>query len=130
MFYLISLKLFLCSSPAADFLLHLFFFMKGAQPSSFQKENLSPMGFSHRSTLKQSNKPFKSKHASKSSLKIKGKVSKNIGTSNSVMLKRDKRNSLKQRQQEKKKEMLELQKQFIGAHAVPKTIAVVALCPV
>jgi hypothetical protein len=26
--------------------------------------------------------------------------------------------------------MLELQKQFIGAHAVPKTIAVVALCPV
>ncbi|KAJ3401501.1 hypothetical protein HDV05_000421, partial [Chytridiales sp. JEL 0842] len=87
----------------------------------------------HRSSLKQSNKPFKSKHASKGSLKAssKGKVErgpvKSVKQRNST--KADRRNAAKLEQQKKREELRELTRLFTGPSAPPKIVAVVPLCP-
>ncbi|KAF9339581.1 hypothetical protein BGZ91_005464 [Linnemannia elongata] len=89
----------------------------------------------HRSNtkLKQQNKPFKSKHLTKSSLrdKAKGKVERvslknqpSRGFSNRT----DRRNAAKILQQKKREELFRKTKIFDGKNGTPKVVAVVALC--
>lgn len=70
---------------------------------------------SHRSTLKQTNKTFKSKHASKGSIKQanKGKVNRSSVKQNQLS-KEQKRNQLKALQQTKRLELLANQRLFNG----------------
>ncbi|KAL5034074.1 hypothetical protein BDV3_003673 [Batrachochytrium dendrobatidis] len=89
--------------------------------------------FSHRSSLKQSNKPFKSKHASKGALKAlsKGKTehSKSVKSRNSVAShKADRRNTAKIEQRKKQLDVLSNSRMFQGLYATPKIIAVIPLC--
>ncbi|CAO3657801.1 unnamed protein product [Umbelopsis vinacea] len=88
----------------------------------------------HRSGgLKQSNKPFKSKHASKSSLKEKSK-----GKINRTSLKQrgqgpntkaDRRHAARVAQQKKRSEVYETTRVFEGKDGAPKIVAVISLCP-
>lgn len=82
-------------------------------------------GFSHRSTQKQSNKQFKSRKASKSSIKKKGKAAAPVTTSKANSTKKI---QLKQRIQAKRKEISESHAEFLGPGAIPKNIAIVSLC--
>ncbi|KAF9167328.1 hypothetical protein DFQ26_004969 [Actinomortierella ambigua] len=90
----------------------------------------------HRSNtkLKQTNKPFKSKHQTSRSLrdKAKGKVERvsikhqsNRGVSSKV----DRRNAAKLLQQKKREELHRKNRIFDNRHGAPKIIAVVPLCP-
>ncbi|KAJ3047950.1 hypothetical protein HK097_011022 [Rhizophlyctis rosea] len=91
--------------------------------------------FHHRSTLKQQNKPFKSKHSSKGALKKlqKGKVdlvaSSVKNKHNLVSHKADRRNAAKLVQQKKRDEIVASNRLFQGVNAAPKIVAVVPLCP-
>ncbi|KAJ3279678.1 hypothetical protein HK104_001246 [Borealophlyctis nickersoniae] len=93
--------------------------------------------FSHRSTLKQQNKPFKSRHATKGTLKAKtkGKVDKvanavkNKHKQHLVSHKADRRNAAKVAQQKKKEDLVMGNRLFQGIYGVPKIVAVVPLCP-
>ncbi|KAJ3320397.1 hypothetical protein HDV06_005320 [Boothiomyces sp. JEL0866] len=90
------------------------------------------MEHSHRSSLKQQNKPFKSKHASKGALKTKnkGKVNRNsIKQNSNTLLKQDRRNQQKLLQQKKRMEHSMNQRMFSGMNAIPKNVLVVGLCP-
>ncbi|KAK4552799.1 ribosome biogenesis protein tsr1 [Recurvomyces mirabilis] len=89
----------------------------------------------HRSTTKSSNKPFKTKHATKSALKerSKGKVEKleagNRKTPHQqVMSKIDRRNHAKQLRQNKLGERREEGSVFTGRDGAPRIVAVVPLC--
>ncbi|KAG0304524.1 hypothetical protein BGZ98_005410 [Dissophora globulifera] len=89
----------------------------------------------HRSNtkLKQQNKPFKSKHLSKSSLrdKAKGKVERvsiKNQTTRGFSNKTDRRNAARLLQQKKREELFRKTKIFDGKDGTPKVIAVVALC--
>ena len=88
--------------------------------------------FSHRSSLKQSNKPFKSKHATKGSIKrdSKGRVSKSSshGVSNALS-KSDRKNANRIEIRKKRVEALQSSKLFQGLNSCPKIVAVVPLCP-
>ncbi|KAJ3215373.1 hypothetical protein HDU67_000529 [Dinochytrium kinnereticum] len=89
---------------------------------------------SHRSTLKQANKGFKSKHASKGELraKNKGKAAERApikGNLTSSQTKADRRNQAKLLQKQKRSETLANARFFMGTHAPPKIIAVIPLCP-
>ncbi|PVV00007.1 hypothetical protein BB559_000191 [Furculomyces boomerangus] len=88
--------------------------------------------FHHRATLKQKNKSFKSKHATKSTLRdkskgkiqrvpIKGKVMRTIN-------KIDRKNSAKVEQRKKREEQAMVKRLFSGRFKVPKLVAVVPLC--
>lgn len=95
----------------------------------------TPSSHSHRSTTKTTNKPYKTKHASKSSLKNaqKGKVEAwEKGTRKTphqqVMNKIDRRNQAKQRRQNHNAEREEKGSVFAGRHAAPRIVAVVPLC--
>ncbi|KAG2182628.1 hypothetical protein INT44_005607 [Umbelopsis vinacea] len=88
----------------------------------------------HRSGgLKQSNKPFKSKHASKNALKekSKGKINRTSikqrgqGPSN----KADRRHAARVAQQKKRSEVYETTRVFEGKDGAPKIVAVLPLCP-
>ncbi|KAG0236041.1 hypothetical protein BGW42_004149 [Actinomortierella wolfii] len=90
----------------------------------------------HRSNtkLKQSNKPFKSKHQTSRSLrdKAKGKVERvsikhqsQRGASSKV----DRRNAAKLLQQKKREELHRKNRIFDSRHGAPKIVAVVPLCP-
>jgi pre-rRNA-processing protein TSR1 len=70
---------------------------------------------SHRSTQKQSNKTFKSKHASKGSIKQanKGKVNR-TSVKQQQITKEQKRNQLKTLQQNKRMELIATQRLFNG----------------
>ncbi|KAH7340160.1 ribosome biogenesis protein tsr1 [Rhizoctonia solani] len=90
----------------------------------------------HRPTLKQQNKPFKSKHASKGSLKAaaKGRVgnSPKSQSATSVAIaqtKLNRKNAAKQNQIKKRAELADEGKIFHGMNAAPRIIAVVPLCP-
>ncbi|KAJ5627063.1 Ribosome biogenesis protein tsr1 [Penicillium herquei] len=79
----------------------------------------------HRSTTKVSHKPYKSKHASKSALKEKAKVSYidiHLGKS-----KLDRRNQARQRQQLKHQEKAQANSVFTGQNGAPRHVAVVPL---
>ncbi|KAL1916016.1 uncharacterized protein VTP21DRAFT_6020 [Calcarisporiella thermophila] len=88
----------------------------------------------HRPTgLKQQNKPFKSRHASKGALKdkAKGKVNRTSVKSSvkKAPSKSDRRNTARQLQQNKREQLLQQNRLFDGRHGAPKIVAVVPLCP-
>ncbi|OSX65953.1 hypothetical protein POSPLADRAFT_1064547 [Postia placenta MAD-698-R-SB12] len=88
----------------------------------------------HRPTLKQQNKPFKSKHATKSSLKeaAKGRSSgqspKAAPTSNAAAQSRlNRRNNSKQAQVKKRQALISATRIFSGVDGAPRIVAVVPL---
>ncbi|KAJ3114173.1 hypothetical protein HDU96_002439 [Phlyctochytrium bullatum] len=87
----------------------------------------------HRSTLKQTNKGFKSKHATKGELKAKnrGKVERGPvkGSHSHVQTKADRRNQAKLIQQRKRAEVQGNARFYNGMYAPPKIVTVVPLCP-
>ncbi|KAI9511128.1 ribosome biogenesis protein tsr1 [Russula earlei] len=93
--------------------------------------------FHHRPTLKQTNKPFKSRHATKASLKerSKGRVSrpaaKIVHASRAkagAQAKVNRRNHAKQIQLQKRQSLLSAVRVFGGVDGAPRVVAVVPLC--
>ncbi|CAG8453404.1 13261_t:CDS:2 [Racocetra fulgida] len=90
--------------------------------------------FHHRATLKQTNKPFKSKHATKGSLKdkAKGKVKrkpvKQSTPRPNFISKADRRNAAKLEQRKKREELIKANRFFEGRNSTPKIVAVIPLC--
>ncbi|KAG0643199.1 hypothetical protein HOY80DRAFT_1034229 [Tuber brumale] len=89
----------------------------------------------HRSTTKQSHKSFKSRHATKSSLKTKskGKVDEpdtlnRRSPHQQMMSKMDRRNKNRQIAQNKHKDLIRETKIFDGRKGAPRIVAVVPLC--
>ncbi|KAL2919279.1 ribosome biogenesis protein tsr1 [Polyrhizophydium stewartii] len=94
--------------------------------------------FSHRSSLKQSNKPFKSRHATKGALKAKNKGTsregkaehaKSVKSRSIASHKADRRNAARIEQRKKRLDAQSNARLFQGLHATPKIVAVVPLCP-
>ncbi|TVY22697.1 Ribosome biogenesis protein [Lachnellula hyalina] len=88
---------------------------------------------SHRSTTKASQKPFKSRKATKSAIKEiqKGKVqdlSHRKTPHQALMSKFDRRNQARQKQQVKHKEHMRETNVFAGRDGAPRIVAVVPLC--
>ncbi|KAF8710847.1 Ribosome biogenesis protein tsr1, partial [Rhizoctonia solani] len=84
----------------------------------------------------QQNKPFKSKHASKGSLKAaaKGRVGNSPKSQPAASVaiaqtKLNRKNSAKQNQLKKKAELADEGKIFHGSNAAPRIVAIVPLCP-
>ncbi|CAG8623092.1 14866_t:CDS:10 [Funneliformis caledonium] len=104
---------------------------------------LTEKPFHHKAgSLKQSNKPFKSKHATKGAIKdkIKGKFFKkkckvnrksikHSGANTRSISRVDRRNAAKLEQQKKREEVLKTNRFFEGRHGTPKIVAVIPLCP-
>ncbi|KAH9978993.1 ribosome biogenesis protein tsr1 [Lactifluus volemus] len=91
--------------------------------------------FHHRPTLKQTNKPFKSRHATKASIKerskgrISGQATKLMHASNaSAQSKLNRRNHAKQIQLQKRQSLLSAIRVFGGVDGAPRIVAVVPLC--
>ncbi|KAK9473215.1 uncharacterized protein V1510DRAFT_429713 [Dipodascopsis tothii] len=88
--------------------------------------------YHHRSLVKKNHKGFKSKHATKSSLKVKnkGKVEKPTSVSRKMhsISKKDRRNQAKQVLLNKRDRALETKKLFEGRRGVARVVAVVPLC--
>ncbi|OBA19915.1 DUF663-domain-containing protein [Metschnikowia bicuspidata var. bicuspidata NRRL YB-4993] len=89
-------------------------------------------GHSHRSTLKNDHKPFKSKHATKGQLKnqYKGKVEKAAAGSNKatrVLSKLERKNTAKQLKDKKILDTKLVRKLFEGSNAAEKIITVISL---
>jgi pre-rRNA-processing protein TSR1 len=86
----------------------------------------------------QQNKPFKSKHASKSSTKekSKGRVPINVKRSdprvpplpNTAQAKQNRRNQARQIQKAKRQGLIEATRIFNGVDGAPRIVAVVPLC--
>ncbi|PVV00402.1 hypothetical protein BB560_005215, partial [Smittium megazygosporum] len=89
--------------------------------------------FHHRSTLKQKNKPFKSKHATKSDLRAKDKgktVRVSIkGKASRAQNKADRKNIARIEQQKKREEQATIKRLFTGKLKAPKIVSVIPLCP-
>ncbi|CAL1706457.1 unnamed protein product [Somion occarium] len=88
----------------------------------------------HRPTLKQQNKPFKSKHASKGSLKeaAKGRLANTTpkqlsATSTASQLRQNRRNQLKQAQTHKRHALVSATRIFNGVDGAPRVVAIVPL---
>lgn len=88
----------------------------------------------HRPTLKQQNKPFKSKHASKGSLKdaAKGRIARELlkssPTSNAAAQARsNRRNHAKQSQIKKRNSLISSTRIFNGVDGAPRIVAVIPL---
>ncbi|KAG0163285.1 hypothetical protein DFQ28_000191 [Apophysomyces sp. BC1034] len=81
----------------------------------------------------QTNKPFRSRHATKSALKAvsKGKVNRVPikQASQKVVSKADRRNAAKTLQQKKREEITRVNRVFEGRHGAPKIVPVLPLCP-
>ncbi|SCU88848.1 LADA_0E12376g1_1 [Lachancea dasiensis] len=94
-------------------------------------------GHSHRSSVKNGHKPFKSKHASKGALKNmhKGKVEKGTGASHKksngpkVVSKLQRTNAAKQAREQKVMDALEIRRLFEGSNGAEKIVAVIPLTP-
>ncbi|CCH46139.1 Pre-rRNA-processing protein [Wickerhamomyces ciferrii] len=88
-------------------------------------------GHSHRSTVKNGHKPFKSKHASKGALKnkFKGKVEKDVKTSKPVKgaSKLQRKNLAKQLKEHKIAQTAQSRKLFDGIHGAEKVVTVIPL---
>ncbi|KAJ1675895.1 ribosome biogenesis protein tsr1 [Spiromyces aspiralis] len=88
--------------------------------------------FHHRSTLKQTNKPFKRRYASKNSLrdKSKGKTQRTPvkGKVQRKHTKADRRNTAKLEQQKKREQLMMTARLFMGRYRVSKLVVVVPLC--
>ncbi|KAI8974683.1 hypothetical protein BDB01DRAFT_806081 [Pilobolus umbonatus] len=93
------------------------------------------MEHSHRpGASHQSNKPFKSRHATKGALRVasKGKVNRiNIKRSTGLkpVSKADRRDTAKMIQQKKREELTRVSRLFEGRQGAPKIVPVLALCP-
>ncbi|KAH7904026.1 NUC121 domain-containing protein, partial [Hygrophoropsis aurantiaca] len=92
----------------------------------------------HRATLKQTNKAFKSKHASKSALKdiAKGRIQRHSvktrsgpSANTAAQARLNRRNTAKQAQAQKRAELIESTRIFNGVDGAPRIVAVVPLCP-
>ncbi|KAJ5305137.1 Mitochondrial dicarboxylate transporter [Penicillium atrosanguineum] len=89
----------------------------------------------HRNSTKAANKPFKTKHASKSALKDqqKGKIETERGTRKTphqqLKSKLDRRNQARQRQQLKHQLRVQETSIFTGQNGAPRHIAIVPLTP-
>ncbi|TRM70138.1 hypothetical protein BD626DRAFT_390775 [Schizophyllum amplum] len=87
----------------------------------------------HRASLKQQNKKFKSKHATKSSLKeaAKGRVQRQSPkappTNNSAQLRANRRNNAKQAQAKKREAIVSATRLFSGVDGAPRIVAVIPL---
>ncbi|ORY52109.1 DUF663-domain-containing protein [Rhizoclosmatium globosum] len=94
---------------------------------------MSGQAHHHRSSAKSGNKGFKSKHATKGSIKAqnKGKVNRNKASSASTQAQKraDRRNASKIEQQKKRADLMMATRLFSGPNAPPKVIAIVPLCP-
>ena len=96
-------------------------------------------GHSHRPSLKQSNKSFKSKHSSKGSLRdaAKGRIEGNSGKKGksgasitAAQSKANRRNTVKQIQTAKRAAIVEKNRLTKGGEArAPRVVAIVQLCP-
>ncbi|KAI9732182.1 MAG: ribosome biogenesis protein tsr1 [Cirrosporium novae-zelandiae] len=92
-----------------------------------------PDQFHHRNTTKASNKPFKSRHATKGAIKdrVKGKVEdwkKERKTPHQqLMSKLDRRNQARQKQQVKYQEKAKATSIFAGKQGAPRYVAIVPL---
>ena len=80
------------------------------------------MSFSHRSSLKKANKPFKGSSKSKSKIKGIQKTVKKVS-------KHDRKNSAKMILIKKNKEILSHKKLYSGSLGMPKVVALVPICP-
>ncbi|KAI0779469.1 ribosome biogenesis protein tsr1 [Fomes fomentarius] len=88
----------------------------------------------HRPTLKQKNKPFKSKHATKSSLKeaAKGRIHRESPKANSAsnaatQLRVNRRNAAKQASLKKRHSLVSATRIFSGTDGAPRIVAIVPL---
>ncbi|KAF8481485.1 ribosome biogenesis protein tsr1, partial [Gautieria morchelliformis] len=93
------------------------------------------MAHHHRPTLKQQNKPFKSKHATKSAVKniAKGRVSRSSlqsrpSTNATTQSRMNRRNTAKQTQIRKRQALIASTRIFNGIDGVPRIVAVIPLC--
>ncbi|GAA5809732.1 hypothetical protein MFLAVUS_003145 [Mucor flavus] len=82
----------------------------------------------------QTNKPFKSRHATKGALRevSKGKINRtSVKQSNAlkVVSKTDRRNAAKLLQQKKREDITRISRLFEGRQGAPKIVPVLALCP-
>ncbi|KIK93234.1 hypothetical protein PAXRUDRAFT_829169 [Paxillus rubicundulus Ve08.2h10] len=88
----------------------------------------------HRPTLKQQNKPFKSKHATKSALKelAKGRTQrpspKSSAVSTTTQARLNRRNTQKQAQAAKRAALISATRIFNGVDGAPRIVAVIPLC--
>ncbi|KAK3055750.1 hypothetical protein LTS18_011754, partial [Coniosporium uncinatum] len=103
---------------------------------------MAPIDHHHRSTTKSSQKPFKTKHASKSELKdrAKGKLGGGGATtasedkgkrrtpSQQIMSKLERKNQAKQKREVKGRQHDEARSVFQGREGAPKVVAIVPLC--
>ncbi|KAI8089353.1 uncharacterized protein BX664DRAFT_332799 [Halteromyces radiatus] len=85
-------------------------------------------------SMHQSNKPFKSRHATKGTLKeiSKGKVNRTSvkqGGGLKSLSKQDRRHAAKVLQQKKRDELTRVHRVFEGRHGAPKIVPVLPLCP-
>ncbi|KAF5326304.1 hypothetical protein D9611_000357 [Ephemerocybe angulata] len=91
----------------------------------------------HRATLKQQNKSFKSRHASKGALKdrAKGKIARDSPKAGSnagvtaAQNRLNRRNHAKQTQTKKRSEIVSANRLFNGVDGAPRIVTVVPLCP-
>ncbi|VDC07583.1 unnamed protein product [Peniophora sp. CBMAI 1063] len=97
-----------------------------------------PEAFHHRPTLKQTNKAYKSRHASKSSLKelSKGRAAtprqspKNISAARAAaQSKLDRKNHARQAQAAKRSALVSATRVFAGVDGAPRIVAVIPLAP-
>ncbi|KAK3997165.1 hypothetical protein QBC44DRAFT_108732 [Cladorrhinum sp. PSN332] len=89
-------------------------------------------GHSHRPTTKASNKPFKSRKATKGAMRdaAKGRIERGQRKTihQQAMSKLDRRNQAKQRQLEKAREHASQTSVFAGRDGAPRNVAVIPLC--
>lgn len=84
--------------------------------------------------MHQSNKPFKSRHATKGTLKeiSKGKVNRTSvkqGGGMKALSKQDRRHAAKVLQQKKREDITRIHRLFEGRQGAPKIVPVLPLCP-
>ncbi|KZT57541.1 ribosome biogenesis protein tsr1 [Calocera cornea HHB12733] len=89
----------------------------------------------HRATLKQQNKPFKSKHSTKGAIKTaaKGRTVRQHGKSTNAssaaaQLKQNRKNAARQIQKNKRSELISATRLFSGRDGAARVVAVVPLC--
>ncbi|KAF8740163.1 hypothetical protein AX14_008351 [Amanita brunnescens Koide BX004] len=89
----------------------------------------------HRSTLKQKNKKFKSRHATKHSLRnaAKGRIARDspkaTASTSAPQLRLNRRNTAKQAQAKKRQSLISATRIFNGVDGAPRIVAVIPLTP-
>ncbi|KAI9594595.1 hypothetical protein BDF19DRAFT_444182 [Syncephalis fuscata] len=84
--------------------------------------------FHHRPSLKQANKPFKSRYASKDSYVTRPRRQSVKGATMRKQSRIDRRNAAKVDQKKKRESLVALTRLFTGRHGVPKIVAIIPLC--